>query len=152
MLASRLLRSRWLGTVAVTAAILTAGGVLGTSAYAGEDEHRALPAHVFSPYFQAYTDASPAQQSAASGARYLTMAFLQTAQTGSCDILWNGDPTKPVAWSTFGPDIAKIRAHGGDVIPSAASPPTTRPPRSPTAARTWTRSRRRSRRSSPRTT
>ncbi|TML32412.1 MAG: chitinase [Actinobacteria bacterium] len=118
MLASRLLRSRWLGTVAVTAAILTAGGVLGTSAYAGEDEHRALPAHVFSPYFQAYTDASPAQQSAASGARYLTMAFLQTAQTGSCDILWNGDPTKPVAWSTFGPDIAKIRAHGGDVIPS----------------------------------
>src|SRR5438067_217808 len=46
MLASRLLRSRWLGTVAVTAAILTAGGVLGTSAYAGEDEHRALPYNV----------------------------------------------------------------------------------------------------------
>jgi chitinase len=46
------------------------------------------------------------------------MAFLQTQTTGSCDILWNGDPTKPVAWSTFGPDIARIRATGGDVIPS----------------------------------
>jgi chitinase len=46
------------------------------------------------------------------------MAFLQTAETGSCEILWNGDPTKPVARSTFGTDIAKIRARGGDVIPS----------------------------------
>jgi chitinase len=46
------------------------------------------------------------------------MAFLQTAETGSCDVLWNGDKTKPVAWSTFGPDIAKIRGRGGDVVPS----------------------------------
>src|SRR5258705_3067072 len=46
------------------------------------------------------------------------MAFLQTATTGSCDILWNGDPAKPVARSTFGADIARIRATGGDVVPS----------------------------------
>ncbi len=111
------LRSRWLAISAVAAVVLTTGGVLGANAYADEWwGHRSIPAHVFSPYFQAYTDASPAQQSQASGARYLTMAFLQTAQTGSCDITWNGD--KPVQWSTFGPDIAKIRAHGGDVIPS----------------------------------
>jgi hypothetical protein len=98
--------------IAATAMIVGGSG----SAYAGD--HRSIPEQVFSPYFQAYTDASPAAVSKASGAKYLTMAFLQTETTGSCDILWNGDATKPVAWSTFGPDIARIRATGGDVIPS----------------------------------
>jgi hypothetical protein len=98
--------------IAVTVILVGGSG----SAYA--NERRGIPEQVFSPYFQAYTDASPAAVSKASGARYLTMAFLQTQTTGSCDILWNGDPTKPVAWSTFGPDIARIRAQGGDVIPS----------------------------------
>jgi chitinase len=106
------------GTIAATAVLLTAGGALATSAYANENNGSALPAHVFSPYFQAYTGDSPAALSKASGAKYLTMAFLQTAVTGSCDILWNGDPTTPVAQSTFGADIAKIRARGGDVVPS----------------------------------
>jgi chitinase len=109
---------RLAGTAAAVAALLVAGGALGVNAYANENQGDTLPSHVFSPYFQAYTDASPAQQSQASGARYLTMAFLQTEKTGSCDILWNGDPTKPVAGSVFGPDIAKIRARGGDVVPS----------------------------------
>jgi chitinase len=109
---------RLAGTAAAAVAILVAGGALGVNAYANEDHGRPLPSHVFSPYFQAYTDASPAEQSKASGARYLTMAFLQTEKTGSCDILWNGDPTKPVDRSVFGPDIAKIRARGGDVVPS----------------------------------
>jgi chitinase len=112
------LRSRLLGTIAATALILTAGGALATSAYANDDRTRTLPAHVFSPYFQAYTGDSPAALSKASGAKYLTFAFLQTAQTGSCEILWNGDPSTPVAKSTFGADIAKIRARGGDVVPS----------------------------------
>ena len=84
---SRLFRSRGLATIAVTAAILTTGAVLGVGASAHEIERKAIPAHVFSPYFQAYTDASPAALSQASGARYLTMAFLQTEVTGSCDIL-----------------------------------------------------------------
>jgi chitinase len=107
VLAQRLIMT----TAAATAILLSAatpGGATG----------RALPDQVFAPYFQAYTDASPAQQSQASGAKYLTMAFLQTAQTGSCDILWNGDPAKPVSAGTFGADIAAIRARGGDVVPS----------------------------------
>ncbi|GAA2335680.1 chitinase [Dactylosporangium salmoneum] len=99
------------------AAVAVAALVPATAANAGE-AHRTLPEHVFSPYFQSYTDASPAAVSRASGARYLTMAFLQTQAAGSCDVLWNGDPAKPVAWSTFGPDIARIRATGGDVVPS----------------------------------
>jgi hypothetical protein len=109
---------RLAGTAAAAVAILGAGGAFAVNAYANDDGARSLPSHVFSPYFQAYTDASPAEQSKASGAKYLTMAFLQTEKTGSCDILWNGDPTKPVSRSVFGPDIAKIRARGGDVVPS----------------------------------
>jgi hypothetical protein len=107
-------RLRLVTTAAMTAVLLSGGA----AAYAHGAGPKPLPDHVFAPYFQAYTTASPAQQSQASGAKYLTMAFLQTAQTGSCDILWNGDPAKPVAPATFGADIAKIRARGGDVVPS----------------------------------
>jgi hypothetical protein len=105
------------GLVAVAAAALVVALIPAGSAYAGEGR-RTLPDHVFAPYFQAYTEANPATVSKASGARFLTMAFLQTQTTGSCDILWNGDPAKPVARSTFGPEIARIRATGGDVVPS----------------------------------
>jgi hypothetical protein len=79
---------------------------------------RTLPHHVFAPYFQTYTDADPAAVSQASGARYLTMAFLQTQATGSCDIQWNGDPATPVDRSVYGREITRIRAAGGDVVPS----------------------------------
>ena len=97
-------------TVAVAAIVATPG-----VANAG---CRTLPDHVFAPYFQTYTDANPADVSKASGARYLTMAFLQTQATGSCDILWNGDPATPVDRSVYGREIARIRATGGDVVPS----------------------------------
>jgi chitinase len=117
-LRSRALRSRLTVAVAVATTILAAGTAFQGTAYAAGGGGATLPDHVFAPYFQAYTTASPAALSRASGANYLTMAFLQTEQTGSCDILWNGDPTKPVARSTFGDDIAAIRARGGDVVPS----------------------------------
>jgi len=105
--------TRGLLAAATAVAAIVAGAV---PAYAGV--RRTLPEHVFAPYFQAYTEADPAEVSNASGARYLTMAFLQTEVRGSCDILWNGDPDKPVTWATFGPAIARIRAAGGDVVPS----------------------------------
>src|SRR3954466_619597 len=105
--------TRGLLAAATAVAAIVAGAV---PAYAGV--RRTLPEHVFAPYFQAYTEADPAEVSEASGARYLTMAFLQTQVTGSCDILWNGDPAKPIARSVFGPQIARIRAAGGDVVPS----------------------------------
>jgi hypothetical protein len=37
---------------------------------------------------------------------------------GSCAIDWNGDPATPIAPPVYGADIARIRAAGGDVIPS----------------------------------
>jgi hypothetical protein len=79
---------------------------------------RPLPTRLFAPYFETYAGTDLAAQSKASGARFLTLAFLEAPRKGSCQVDWNGDPTTPVAWSTFGPDIAAIRARGGDVIPS----------------------------------
>ena len=83
----------------------------------------ALPSHVFAPYFEAWDTSAGtlAQQSAASGAKYLTLAFLQTDQSGSCQAYWNGSTATPIsatAAGSFGADIAAIQAAGGNVIPS----------------------------------
>src|SRR5690348_7325887 len=77
-----------------------------------------IPAHVFAPYFEAWTGADPATLSQQSGAKYLTMAFLQAATKGSCTAYWNGDSSMPISSSTFGSSISAIQAAGGDVIPS----------------------------------
>jgi len=77
-----------------------------------------LPAHVFAPYFEAYSGDSPSTLSTQSGANYETMAFIQTASTGSCTAYWNGDSSQPLTSATFGSDISAIQAKGGDVIPS----------------------------------
>jgi hypothetical protein len=78
-----------------------------------------LPRQVFAPYFETYdTSGDLAALSRQSGARYLSLAFLETAQAGSCTAYWNGDTTEPIAYSTFGSDISAIQAAGGNVIPS----------------------------------
>ncbi|MFE0020650.1 glycosyl hydrolase family 18 protein [Amycolatopsis sp. NPDC059021] len=96
--------------------VLAAGGLLTGAGTA----HAAtpLPTHVFAPYFEAWTGESPANLAQQSGAKHLTMAFLQAATKGSCTVYWNGDTGMPVSQSTFGADIATIRSRGGDVIPS----------------------------------
>lgn len=102
-------------------AAATAAGSAGLAVAGGPAAHAAgptIPAHVFSPYFEAFLGDSPAALSAQSGAKYLTMAFLQTASTGSCTVLWDGDTSTPVSATSFGSDIASIQAAGGDVIPS----------------------------------
>jgi chitinase len=114
-----MIRSRGLLVVASVMTIAVAGvaAPASTSAAAPPSGSR-LPAHLFTPYFEAYTTDSPFQLSHQSGAKYLTLAFLQTPSRGSCTITWNGNPATPVAWSTYGADIARIRVAGGDVIPS----------------------------------
>nr|WP_239157763.1 chitinase [Streptomyces sp. SID13726] len=79
---------------------------------------RPLPAQVAAPYFETWTGESPAALAAASGNKYLTLAFLQTAAPGSCTAYWNGATDQPISRSTLGRDIAAIQARGGDVIPS----------------------------------
>jgi len=110
-------------TALVTAATLgltTTGASAADMARADHWAGASLPPHVFAPYFETYdtTDGGLAPLSQQSGARDLTLAFLQTAQTGSCTAYWNGDTTEPISATTFGQDIAAIQARGGNVIPS----------------------------------
>ncbi|GCD95643.1 chitinase [Embleya hyalina] len=105
---------------AAVAATVTAAAAVSLTAFGAGPAQAAtpLPAHVFAPYFEAWTGDSPAALSAQSGAKHLTMAFLQTATSGSCTAYWNGDTGMPIAQSTFGADIKTIQGRGGDVIPS----------------------------------
>ncbi|WP_067182291.1 glycosyl hydrolase family 18 protein [Microtetraspora niveoalba] len=103
-----------LALLATAAAALT----LSPAQPAAASSAAALPPHVFAPYFEAWTGEDPATLSEQSGAKYLTMAFLQAATRGSCTAYWNGDTEMPIAASTFGASITKIRNAGGDVIPS----------------------------------
>ncbi|MFE2870996.1 glycosyl hydrolase family 18 protein [Embleya sp. NPDC059259] len=120
---------RTLATVLTTAAaslglVLSAGGAAHAAPEAVPETTVAqavgtpMPTQVFAPYFEAWTGENPATLSAASGAKYLTMAFIQTPTKGSCTPYWNGDTGMPISQATFGAEIASIRAAGGDVIAS----------------------------------
>ena len=109
---------------ALTAA--TAGLVLGgpaalelTAAAPALAAGTPLPAHVYAPYYETYLAPNTPSLTAtaqASGAKYFTLAFLQAPKKGSCAIDWNGSATQPIGY--YAPDIASLRALGGDVIPS----------------------------------
>lgn len=118
------MRVSWLirsAPIALAATALAAAG-LGTVSSGGVAHAAAanpLPAHVFAPYFESYIPGdSPADLSEEAGVKYLTMAFLQTEEEGSCTVYWNGDTETPVSSSVFGDDFDEIRANGGNVIPS----------------------------------
>ncbi|MBH1937899.1 carbohydrate binding domain-containing protein [Streptomyces sp. AV19] len=100
-----------MATALAGAALALGGGEPATAA-------TPLPPRVFAPYFESWLPDGPAALSAQSGAKHLTMAFLQTEAKGSCTPYWNGDRSKPVSSAVFGADFATIRSRGGDVIPS----------------------------------
>jgi len=78
-----------------------------------------LPAHVYAPYYETYlapNTPSLTATSQASGAKYFTLAFLQSTGKGSCTLAWNGNSSQPLNY--YAADIASLRAAGGDVIPS----------------------------------
>jgi chitinase len=114
-----MLRRRTLATLTATAVAAAAGAaVLALTTTADAATGTALPAHVFAPYFEAYRGDSMSSLSQQSGAKYLTMAFVQAATKGSCTVYWNGDTGLPIASSSFGGDISAVRSAGGDVVPS----------------------------------
>jgi hypothetical protein len=110
------------GSTALLALGATASGAAAATGTAGTghaQSSRPLPYQVFAPYYEMYdTSTDLAALSQQSGARYLSLAFLQTAASGSCTAYWDGDTTEPIAPSSYGADIADIQAHGGNVIPS----------------------------------
>ncbi|MEY9965688.1 hypothetical protein ABIA33_003734 [Streptacidiphilus sp. MAP12-16] len=108
-------------TAVASAGLLTAGAGAANAAGPATFGHTAanpIPEHVYAPYFEAYNGDDPATLSAQSGAKYLTMAFIQTAAAGSCTAYWNGSTTQPLTSATFGSSIAAIQHKGGTVIPS----------------------------------
>src|SRR5215470_10204088 len=78
-----------------------------------------LPAHVYAPYYETYlapNTPSIASTASSSGAKYFTLAFLQSTGKSSCSLDWNGLSSQPLNY--YATDIAALRAAGGDVIPS----------------------------------
>jgi hypothetical protein len=81
----------------------------------------ALPAHVYAPYYETYLGSSTpsiSDTAQASGAKYMTLAFVQSAGKSSCALTWNGNKAQPIPGNSYTSDIAALRSAGGDVIPS----------------------------------
>ena len=77
------MRSRPLARLTRTVAL--ALGALSIATLAGPaSAATAMPTHVFAPYFEAWTTDSMTGVANASGAKYFTMAFIQTPKKGSC--------------------------------------------------------------------
>jgi hypothetical protein len=110
-------RCRLVLSLTVTAALFWP--LAGTITPAAAATYTPLPAHVYAPYYETYLApstpgiAATAQQS---GARYMTLAFLQSTGKNSCALDWNGNSAQPLNY--YASDIAALRAAGGDVIPS----------------------------------
>ncbi len=113
--------------------ILTAAAALAVPAWAGTaasaapadraaapaaSPRTAIPAQVYAPYFEGYLPSSISRVAAQSGARYLTLAFIQTPKKGSCTATWNGNARQPLSAGRYLSQIATLRRTGGDVIPS----------------------------------
>ncbi len=77
-----------------------------------------IPKHVFSPYFETWTGDSLTTTAQQSGARYFTMAFLETLGRNSCVLAWNGDSSQRVSSGAYLSDITSLRNMGGDVTVS----------------------------------
>lgn len=76
------------------------------------------PAHIYAPYFETWTTDGLTTTAQQSGAKYFTLAFLETLSKTSCTLAWNGSRSDPVSNGRYLSDIASLRALGGDVIPS----------------------------------
>jgi len=111
------LRHRTAIGLTITAAVLWPAA--GTVTPAAAATYTPLPAHVYAPYYETYlapNTASIATTEQQSGAKYFTLAFLQSTGRNSCSLDWNGTSSQPLNY--YASDIAALRAAGGDVIPS----------------------------------
>lgn len=118
-------RSRYLWAAVSASALLVSGlaGGLGAASAApkGAGAGSVRPARVYAPYFEAYLSGSLATISKQSGARFVTMAFLQAATkkgSAACTLTWNGDKKQPVSKGAYRLGIRHLRTIGGDAIVS----------------------------------
>jgi hypothetical protein len=113
-----IIRRRLLGSLTLTAAALS-WAVTGTAGPAAAATYTPLPAHVYAPYYETYLAPNTPSITAtaqASGARYFSLAFLQSTGKSSCSIDWNSNSSQPLNY--YNSDIASLRAMGGDVMPT----------------------------------
>jgi len=110
--------ARSLVSIALAALFALATALAGFARPAPVNAATPIPDHVFSPYFETWTSDSLTTTAQQSGARYFTMAFLETLGRDSCVLAWNGDSGRRVGSGAYMSDIASLRALGGDVIPS----------------------------------
>jgi len=93
-------------------------GAVALLATAGARAATPLPAHVYAPYFETWTTDGITTTAQQSGARYFTLAFLETLSKSSCTLAWNGSRNDLETGGRYLADIASLRTLGGDVIPS----------------------------------
>jgi hypothetical protein len=80
---------------------------------------RSLPDRLYAPYYESYLAPNTPSLTAtakASGARFMTIAFMQSKGTKSCAVDWNSAASQPLTY--YNADIASLRKLGGNVIPS----------------------------------
>src|SRR2546426_2595775 len=107
----------------VTARLATAAAIVvtfcaGSTVASAAPATSGLPAHIYAPYFETWTSDSITTVAQQSGARYFTLAFLETLGKRSCTLAWNGSTSQTLSSGRYSSDIASLRALGGDVIPS----------------------------------
>jgi hypothetical protein len=106
------------GVLVLIAVALLAASVLAQPAAKAASSPRIWPRHVYAPYFETWTTDSITTIAQDSGARYFTLAFLETLGKSSCTLAWNGDKAQTISAGRYLSDIASLRALGGDVFPS----------------------------------
>jgi hypothetical protein len=89
-----------------------------TGVTAGQAARTPLPTHLYAPYFETWTSDGLTATAQQSGAKYFTLAFLETLSKSSCTLAWDGNRSDPVTNNHYVSDIASLRGLGGDVIPS----------------------------------
>jgi Glycosyl hydrolases family 18 len=110
-----------LAMVATAAAALLAGAPAVASAAPVHHSSwlRPLPNHLYAPYYESYLAPDTPGITAtakASGAKFMTIAFMQSKGTKSCAVDWNSAASQPLSY--YNADIARLRKLGGNVIPS----------------------------------
>jgi len=104
---------------AVAALLASAPAAVAAAPAHHSDGLRALPQRLYAPYYESYLAPDTPSITAtakASGAKFMTIAFLQSKGTTSCAVDWNGAASQPLAY--YDADIASLRKLGGNVIPS----------------------------------
>src|SRR5213082_3372040 len=102
----------------VAIGIVTSVSVIALSGAATAAPPGNLPVHLYAPYFETWTTDSVTTTAQESGARYFTLAFLETLGKSSCTLAWNGTKTQTVASGRYLSDLTSLRALDGDVIAS----------------------------------